>query len=272
MLISFNLKHLVVNVCVCLPEDGADANGGALVVDVVGEESERRIALVLDAGVDDAAGEQSARLHKVLVRVQVLVDLGEADLDVPQRDESERGGGAHDAVVLVLVYPGVGLLVVAHKLILAEAGVEEAVDERRGQILSRRVHLGLIRRPVGLQVRLVDVLGHLGLHDVQLARQVQEVLAETRVVHDLAQLVGLLHSLAIELPVDLLTAEQKGQLFAHKRVLARVEHLLDEVHVVELNGAAECERVLSELQVQLVRCGQQNRVLRLGHIRHTTFK
>ena len=46
-----------------------------LVPDVVRKEGEGRVALVPDAAVDDAAGQEGAGLDRVLGGVEVLVDL-----------------------------------------------------------------------------------------------------------------------------------------------------------------------------------------------------
>ena len=69
-------------------------------------------------------------------------------------------------MLLVLVEPLVSI--VRHQLVPAEAGVDQAVDEAGGQVLARRVDIGSERRPGVVQVGFVDVLGRLGLHDIQL--------------------------------------------------------------------------------------------------------
>ena len=62
---------------------------------VVGEQRQRRVTFVPHARVDNAAGEQRSRLDEVLVRVEVLVDLSQATVHVPEKNEAERCHGAH---------------------------------------------------------------------------------------------------------------------------------------------------------------------------------
>lgn len=70
-------------------------------------------------------------------------------------------------VLLVLVEPLVAVL--HEQLVLAKAGIDKAVHKAGCQVLSGRVHLASSKRGSRvLQVRLVYILGDLGLHDVQL--------------------------------------------------------------------------------------------------------
>ncbi|RNA39422.1 hypothetical protein BpHYR1_051454 [Brachionus plicatilis] len=172
-------------------KNGRYANAVVLVIDIVGQQSQGWIAFVLYTGVHDAARQQRARLHIIFVRVQVLVDLSEAVLDVPQRQQTKSGRGAHNAVLFVLVNPHIGLFVVAHQFVFGKGSVHKAVDKRGGQILTRRVHLRLVRS-ARFQMTLVNVLGHFGLHDVEFARQIQKILTQTRIVHYFCELVGVL--------------------------------------------------------------------------------
>merc|ERR1719383_1112964 len=66
-------------------EDGTDLQDGGRVSDVVGEESERWVAVVPDASVDDATSERSATLDVILRGVQVFVNLRETAIDVPEK-------------------------------------------------------------------------------------------------------------------------------------------------------------------------------------------
>jgi hypothetical protein len=59
----------------------------------------------LDARVEDSNGEQSTRHDLVICRVEVLVNLGQATLNIPQGHHADAGGGAHLAVFLVLKDP-----------------------------------------------------------------------------------------------------------------------------------------------------------------------
>ena len=79
---------------------------------------------------------------------------------------------------------------------MSETGVDEAVDKAGGEVLSRRVDGPAPKgRPHVVQVGLVHVLRTLGLHDVQLAGQVEEVVVQLRVGHDLVQVVKVLRLL-----------------------------------------------------------------------------
>ena len=80
---------------------------------------------------------------------------------------------------------------------MSESCVDESVDKAGGQVLSGRVHgAAAIGRPHVIQVGLVDILRSLGLHDVQLSGQVQEVVVQLRVGHDLVQLVEVVRLLS----------------------------------------------------------------------------
>lgn len=72
-------------------------------------------------------------------------------------------------VLFVLVQPlGASL---HEEFVLAEASIDESIDETGSQILPGRVDLSAAeRRPHVLQVRFVYVLGHFGFHDVKLLR------------------------------------------------------------------------------------------------------
>lgn len=62
----------------------------------------------------------------------------------------------------------------------------------------------------GLEMTLVDVLGDLGLHDVQVAGKSQVVLAQARVVHELVNFV------VIRLNKDVLAGENERQLLLER--------------------------------------------------------
>ena len=73
-----------------------------------------------------------------------------------------------------------------------EEGVENE-DEEGVEVLPGAVHGAAPEgRADVVEVRLVDVVRGLGLHDVQLARQVEEVVVEVAVGHDLRQVVVVL--------------------------------------------------------------------------------
>ncbi len=79
---------------------------------------------------------------------------------------------------------------------MSKACVDESINEAGGEVLPGRVDgPAAIGRPHVVQVRLVDVLGGLRLHDVQLAGQVQEVVVQLRVGHDLVQVVKVVRLL-----------------------------------------------------------------------------
>ena len=168
--------------------------GGGLVLDVLGEEGQRGVALVAHARVEHAHRQQGARLDVGVRGVEELVDLREAAVDVPEQQRAEGGGGGHHAVLLVLVEPLVALG--EHELVGAEAHVDEAVDEGRGEVLPGRVD---VRRRGGplLEVRLVDLLGRLGLDHVQVARELEVLLRRVRAVHDAGELVVRLGAHAV---------------------------------------------------------------------------
>ena len=184
------LEHLVLlgtGVCEPKAEDrrGLDVHWiGPL--SVLGEESQCGIALVPSAAREHANSEQRARLDVLVCRVEELVDLRETTVDVPEQQHTERGRRRHHAVLLVLVEPLVTLG--EQQLVRAEPDVEQRVHKGRCEVLARRVH---IRRPRGplLEVRLVYVLGHLGLDDVEVARELEVMLCRMRAVHDARELV-----------------------------------------------------------------------------------
>jgi hypothetical protein len=79
---------------------------------------------------------------------------------------------------------------------VSKACVDESIDEAGGEVLPGRVDgPAAIGRPHVVQVRLVDILRGLRLHDVQLAGQVQEVVVQLRVRHDLVQVVKVVRLL-----------------------------------------------------------------------------
>ena len=67
-------------------------------------------------------------------------------------------------------------------------------------------------RPDVVQVRLVDVVRCLGLHDVQLSAQIQEVIVEMDVGHDFCQVVivvMLLRKLQVKLEEKIILSNKK---------------------------------------------------------------
>ena len=113
--------------------------------------------------------------------IEVLVDLCEATVDIPQEDEADGGRGGHLTVLLVLEQP---VLAVLHEqLVLAEARVDESVDEGGGEVLAGAVHVGATPEHWAdvVQVGLVHLVRALGLHNVQLTRQVQEMVVQMAV-------------------------------------------------------------------------------------------
>ena len=233
---------------------------------VVGEQGKSGVALVPHAGVDDAAGEERAGLDPVLGRVEVLVDLGQAAVHVPQEDQADAGGGGEHAVLLVLVQPLVAVL--HEQLVLPEAGVDEAVDEAAGEVLPRAVHgAAAERRPDVVEVRLVDVVRRLGLHDVELPGEVEEVVVEVAVGHDLGEIVVVLPLLG-DLEEELVPAQHVAQLLLHDGVGAGVEELLHQLTVVELEGEPHGLRELGELAEDVERRLEQVGVLRVRHVGH----
>mmetsp|Transcript_6730 Transcript_6730/g.27458 ORF Transcript_6730/g.27458 Transcript_6730/m.27458 type:complete len:373 (+) Transcript_6730:773-1891(+) len=175
----------------------ARAHVGVLVPHGVAQKGKRGIALVANARVHHAHREQRARHHMRVGRVQVLVDLRQAAVDVPQRDRAQRRRRGDLAVVLVLVEPADSAARAGlggwrgHELVRAEAGVYERVDVGRREVGARTVD----RRRGGLatvdQVRLVDVLGRLGLHDVQIASEREVRLRKARVADGLRERLAL---------------------------------------------------------------------------------
>ena len=168
-------------------------------------------------------------------------------------------------MLFVLVEPLVAVL--HEELVLSEGGIDEAVDEGRGQVLAGRVHLAAAkgRTRIVVQVRLVNVLGRLGLHDVELAGQCQEVAVEVRVGHDLDEIVVVLELLA-ELEKDLLAAQHESQLLPHDAVLAAEERLLHQRVVVDLQSQPQGLGPLVELAENGKRRLEQVDVLRVGDV------
>ena len=84
-------------------------------------------------------------------------------------------------MVLVLEQP---VLAVLHQeLVTTEARVDEAVDKRRGQVLACAVHVGAASEDGSdvVQMRLVNLVRTLGLHDVELSGQRQKVVVQVTI-------------------------------------------------------------------------------------------
>ena len=84
-------------------------------------------------------------------------------------------------MVLVLEQP---VLAVLHQeLVTTEARVDEAVDKRRGQVLACAVHVGTASEDGSdvVQMRLVNLVRTLGLHDVELSGQRQKVVVQVTI-------------------------------------------------------------------------------------------
>mmetsp|Transcript_63402 Transcript_63402/g.163130 ORF Transcript_63402/g.163130 Transcript_63402/m.163130 type:complete len:450 (+) Transcript_63402:527-1876(+) len=144
----------------------SQAQHRVLGLQLLAQQRPRRVALVLHTRGHEAEGEQGARLQVRVGAPLVLVDLRQALVDTPEEERTERPDSAHHAHVLVLVHP-LGV-VHCHELILAEARVDEGVDEGR-----RKVLLGGVQHGGGallLKVGLVDLLRQLRFEDVKLLR------------------------------------------------------------------------------------------------------
>ena len=123
-----------------------------------------------------------------------------------------------------------------------------------------------------LKVSLVDILGDLWLHDVQLSSECQEVVVEVYVGHDLQQVFGILPAVSFLLrhvEEELLSAEHEGKLLADHTVGALCEDLPHEGGVPQHHSRAQSQGVLVEALVDLQRRGQEEGVLRLRHVLHT---
>lgn len=71
-------------------------------------------------------------------------------------------------------------------------------------------------------------------------------------VRGIVELLGVRHGI-VEIDEDLLPREQKRELLLRRLLLAAVEDLFDEMHVVQLQRTAQRLRVLLELAVDLHR-------------------
>mmetsp|Transcript_31108 Transcript_31108/g.70742 ORF Transcript_31108/g.70742 Transcript_31108/m.70742 type:complete len:215 (+) Transcript_31108:1112-1756(+) len=108
--------------------DGGQPEQRVLRLELLTQEGPGRIALlVLNAAGHQAEGKQGTSLQVRVRTPLVLVDLRQALIDAPEQQGSKGTHRAHHAHLLVLVHP-LGL-VHSHELILAEAGVDEGVDE-----------------------------------------------------------------------------------------------------------------------------------------------
>ena len=169
----------------CRDSCGQGARGGLSILNhqIVRQESESWVAIGLGSGAGHPNSKESARENVLVFTVQVLVHHGKAAIDIPEGDQADTGGGADLPVVLVLedqvalAHVGAGIFLgIAHELVLAEPGVDKAVDKGVGQVLPGGIDgSGTARLH---QVLLEDVLGSLGLHNVQVSGHVDEVLAQ----------------------------------------------------------------------------------------------
>mmetsp|Transcript_24245 Transcript_24245/g.47023 ORF Transcript_24245/g.47023 Transcript_24245/m.47023 type:complete len:586 (-) Transcript_24245:282-2039(-) len=232
-------------------------NRRVLCIHLVCHQRQRRVALAAHVCAHDADGERGARPDVVAVAVGELVNLREARVDIPEQDHAERGGCRHGAVLLVLVDP---LAVARHQRVVPEPRVDKRVDKRRREVRPRRVHVGgpsaLLR-----QVRLVDVLGGLGLEDVEVPREAEEVLAERRVADDRHQVVVVGGDVE-----GAVSREEETQLLLDQLILARVKHLLSERLIVEPDRDAHRLGRLVHLAVDVIDHLEDHRVLGLRHV------
>mmetsp|Transcript_28452 Transcript_28452/g.92938 ORF Transcript_28452/g.92938 Transcript_28452/m.92938 type:complete len:672 (+) Transcript_28452:423-2438(+) len=262
------------------PHDGADPHRGVLLVHRLVEERVRRVALVAHVGVHQPDRQQRARHHVVLRRIQVLVNLREPPFHVPQQNRAQARRRTHLSVVLVLEQPVDALPLPfrgRHQLVVPEPRVHKGVYKRRCQILARRVDGWPGRHTPLHQVRLVNVLRRLRLHNVQVASQSQVVLAQPRVRHNLLKLFELcallvrvwtfveVHRL-LELQWVSVSGEEERQLTLLLRVCALVEARADVI--VRLHHERHAQRLwqLAHLHVNLVRYVEHCGVVRLGEV------
>ena len=120
-------------------------------------------------------------------------------------------------------------------------------------------------------MRLVDVLGHLGLHHVQVPRQRQVPLAQPHVAHDQLQLFAQRLILDSRLPLRQVNphpriAEDVRQLLLLDRVLHRPHHPRHQPQVSHLERHAQRIRAQIDLQIALIRAHVHRPVLRLGQV------
>mmetsp|Transcript_26313 Transcript_26313/g.75965 ORF Transcript_26313/g.75965 Transcript_26313/m.75965 type:complete len:697 (+) Transcript_26313:933-3023(+) len=249
--------------------------GGALhnvhiALDVLRQQRQGRVGIVLDAAAEDADGKSCTGLDVVLGRVQELIDLRQTLLDVPEEDGAERCRGRHHAVVLVLVQP---LVVGRHELVLAEASVDEGIDEGTGKVGPGGIDLRTTGVPpateaAGLgEVGLVDVLGSFGLHDVEVLGDLEELLAELDVANQLVELILVV--VVLNLVVDPVTGQEEAHLLLHQAVLGGtnlLKELGDRLLVAHAQSDAEGVEELALRPEQLVgRLEHLDVVVGVGH-------
>ncbi|GIX62852.1 lipoLPP family protein, putative [Babesia caballi] len=249
-------------------------------VELVLKQPGQRVRLREHAAAGEPVGGVDAGLDVGVAAVLVLVHPREPLLYVPEADDAHRGHRAQQPVVVVVVHP-VGLGHVDEQ-VGAEAAVEEGVDEGVGQVAQRRVQGHALARPpvveaevraeLGEGVGLEDVLGHLGVHDVELHRERQEQPAEVLAGGEHVELLQVLRpQLAPGRQVLLGVAEVRPvggaaerQLLPHVGVAAAENHLLEPLRLVQLQREAQRLREALGLQQYLVGHNQHAPRLRVG--------
>lgn len=106
----------------------------------------------------------------VFASFHVLVNLGETFIDIPEKEHTKRGCGGCLTIVLALEDPVFVALLSQDQQVLAESCVHKGIDVCERQVFLGTIDSTIVKSAV-LKVTLVDSIGVLGLHDVQIAGQ-----------------------------------------------------------------------------------------------------
>ena len=104
----------------------------------------------------------------VLSALHVLVDLGEALVNIPEKKHSQAGGSSRLAIIFALEDPVLVVFLRQNKQVLAKSGIDEGVDVCESQVFLGAVDTVCLEAAV-FKMGFEDGIRVLWLHHVQVS-------------------------------------------------------------------------------------------------------